>query len=195
MKFIIRYNKYLLEYEKINLTNVKFNSLNHELKSEFFFLTGLFVLKAEKSQNRSSNTNLDFLQEEVNEYDAIFISSSSNSIENSKLSAEKLIALFCFTKSNVLSKPNNNTDHSTDSSKHDPESPSHDLIRLIQRDCCWKYSIAGNWLKFVINKYFANDQIEFLKQIKQFSVNTNVKIISLSNNYLIWTNSALFTCL
>jgi hypothetical protein len=134
------------------------------------------MLKSESAKNRSSSSNkLDFLQEEVNEFEAIFISSSSNSIDSAKFSNEKLVALFCFTKSNIYSRPNHNMDHSSDVNKHDhPDSPSHDMVRLIQRDCCWRYSIVGNWLKFITGKYFANDQIEFLKQIKQFSLATDV---------------------
>jgi hypothetical protein len=155
---------------------VKFSNLNNELKSEFFFLTGLLKLKCESNQHNASkatgsSNKLDFLQEEVNEFEAIFISSENGG--DSKLSNDKLAALFCLTKANVLSKPNNQLEHSAESSRSD-DSTGQDLIRLIQRDCCWRYSIVGNWIRFVVKKHYANDQIEFLKHMDQFSTSTNV---------------------
>ena len=166
----------MVEYEKINLTNLKFPNLANELMSEFYFLAGLLMLKYEEHAIKSAKAGakLDFLQEEVNEFEAIFISSTDCAETNSKLSDEKLTALFCFIKSNAVSHPNHSLDQTEPSRPNECETLIHELIRLIQRNCFWKYSIVGNWCRFVINTFYSCDRIEFLKQIKHFCHNFDV---------------------
>jgi hypothetical protein len=156
---------------KINVKNFGLDSFESELKSEFFFLTGCLVLKYEdylsKTKQKSSS---DFEQEDVNEFEAIFISSSSN---QTKFSNEKFIAFFCFSKSSQLSKPN--SDSSTAKPTSDIDLVNTDLSKLIQRNSCWKYSICGNWIRFIIQKSFSNQQQEFLKQVRDFTETFEVR--------------------
>ena len=79
----------------------------------------------------------------------------------------KLAALACFLKSSMISKPNSfASDHDTNE--------SNDLLRLVERESALRYSIIGNWILFIVAKFFGDDQLEFFEHIYKFSADNDV---------------------
>lgn len=133
--------------------NDQFDELvKNELISQIYFVIGLLFTKFANNLNST-----------IHDIDSAF-----------KFSVEKLSTLVCFTKSSLISKPNGsflNQDHF-----HSSKSAlTNDFLKLLHRDSTWRYSVIANWLKFIIKKYFSNDQIEFIKQLKLFSDGDQVK--------------------
>lgn len=176
-----RYNKCLSEYEKI-----KAKLINYDPRSSFFFLTGTLLLKLEKCQLVSGGSNkIDFLQQEVHEeFEAVYIGHSAGGVATSGddsgpnwLSNTKLISLFCFLQSIMTS------DLARKVAANEATDPADVfkslLVKIVKRESCWRYSIVGRWFKFIIRTYYANDQIEFFKRIRNFSLNSDVSWITL----------------
>lgn len=157
--------------------NIKLNDqfdrvLENELVSQFYFTIGMLLLKFE---NKLSVLDLN--------------TSSSEAGISKKFFNQELAAFMCLIKSINLSKPNSllpHQEHIHTSKLTSNQQITNDLLKLFHRDSCWRYSIIGNWLKFVLNKYFSNNQIEFLEQLKMFAQKTKVKLILIYFWYFIW---------
>lgn len=95
---------------------------------------------------------------------------NNNNNNTQRLADNRLASLMCFVKSSLISKPKNfSVEKSSVCVDNEP------LMRLVYRDSALRYSIIGNWIMFVVGKYFDEDQIELVEQLCSFASNTDVR--------------------
>jgi len=109
------------------------------------------------------------------------IKSNDLKLNMCKLAPNVLIAI-----SSQISKPNSpnfawlakKIEHKKKTSKLGGNTIVDDLIELLHNDSCWRYSVVGNWFKFVSNTIYNSDSIEFMKELRHTSIKINVGLFN-----------------
>lgn len=144
--------------------NDQFDSIVYnELESQYYYILGLLLLRQENNGSELDKT--------------------ITGLDGNEISSQNVTSFFCLTKSILLSKPNSSfLAQDQIGSKHNPieQVLLNDFLKLLHRDSCWKYSIIGNWLRFVITKNYSNDASTLLVLIKNFQLKADVNLNSLS---------------
>lgn len=141
-------------------------SIKNEQLSQFYFLTGLMLLKLNKD---NTGTKRDELR-------APLMSNERETTNSFSSNLSSFACVVCFFKSSTISKPNEfNTVNNNQSSLNDQQKSINHMVKLAYRDSALRYSIIGNWFKFVSDRHYAADQFEFFEDIKKFTVNYKVK--------------------
>jgi hypothetical protein len=160
---ILKFDICLNDLKHSLLANKQLNDiLMNEYHSQYYYIMGLFLIKVFK-RNYASGLDEDM----------------------SNLRSCYLEANVCFAKSSLISMPNPQQSFSN-SKNLDDFIP--DLIKLINRESTWRYSVIANWFKYLqSSKLYSNiDQLLFVKQIiehgNQFGSNLRQKILEVIQN-------------
>ena len=156
-----------------------------EIKAQYHYITGLFILK-NKSLSSRQIVNIRPCTPAACADDTDDSSQagslSGGGVENYDHLNKTLLACVCMANSTLFSKPNNKQLFTNNIDKLNKFTTSNELqmcvvnlFKLTYRDSNWRYSIVGNWLKFQMSK--TNDEIKFLKSIKKFSKISNVRAL------------------
>lgn len=126
------------------------------------------------------------------------INDASETVDSDEFAKNKtkLVTMTCFLKSSLISKPNSFDSEKENEAEFDVNL-ERDLLKLMQRESALRYSIVGNWILFVSNKCFNEDQLELFEQISEFSAQNDVGVYPLSI-YIVKIfhfNFVLCTCL
>jgi hypothetical protein len=139
---ILKFDSCLNDLKQCLLTNKQLNDIMiSEYHSQYYYIMGLYMIKVFKRDYASG------LDEDM-----------------SNLRSCYLDANVCFAKSSLISIPNPQQSFSINKNVEDYVA---DLIRLINRESTWRYSIIANWFKYLQSSklYSHIDQLLFVKQI------------------------------
>ena len=139
---IFKFDSCLNDLKQLLLTNKQLNDIIiSEYQSQYYYILGLFLIKVFKRDYASG------LDEDM-----------------SNLRSCYLDANVCFAKSALISMPN--PQQSFTNSKN-AEEFIPDIIKLVNRESTWRYSIIANWFKYLqSSKLYSNvDQLAFVKKI------------------------------
>ena len=113
----------------------------NEMKSQFFYICSLILTKLNPEDIKINDKSIDL-----------------------KLNLSKLTPNFLMAVSSLISKPNSphftwsakKLEHKKRTNKMGASSTVDDLIELLHNDSNWRYSIIGNWFKFVSKNSLGN---------------------------------------
>lgn len=152
----LRLDGHLYDLQKLNSDRRTSELIRAELLSQFYFLIGLVT---------------------------------NNSRTDTNISNDMMMTLIFFIRSSLISKPTMFETHSPalpsstsmsaklkqTQQKDADKQVEDDLLRFFHRESALRYSIVGNWLKFVARKHFDDDLIEMIERIKIFSSSQDVR--------------------
>ena len=133
----------------------------NEMKSQFYYSCSLILTKLNPDDIKINDKSIEL-----------------------KLNLSKLTPNFLMAVSSLISKPNSphftwsakKIEHKKRTNKMGSSSTVDDLIELLHNDSNWRYSIIGNWFKFVANSFYGSDSVEFMKELYHTRAKINVSI-------------------